>query len=70
MTMIALLHADPIRPAVRFDTEVLGFTCEGFWPEARDPGYAVLLRDEGELHVSSHRGDGRAGQAAIILAPG
>jgi len=72
MSLVPLLHVEAIAPAVRFYVDVLGFRCAGVWPSEKDPAYAVLLwTDEAgalhEAHVSSHGGDGRSGQAFIVV---
>ena len=53
--------------ALAFYTGVLDFALVGTWPEAGDPAFAVLTRGGGELHLSSHSGDGVFGQAVAVL---
>ena len=65
--IIPTLKCRNIAEAVRFYTNMLDFTCAGVWPEAGDPAFAVLMREGDELHLSSHAGDGVAGQAVVVL---
>jgi catechol 2,3-dioxygenase-like lactoylglutathione lyase family enzyme len=58
-----------MKPALAFYTQVLDFTMAEPNQDQHDPGYAALLRDGAELHLSSHGGDGVFGQAvAVIIA--
>jgi catechol 2,3-dioxygenase-like lactoylglutathione lyase family enzyme len=53
--------------AVAFYTGIFDFELAGTWPESGDPAFTVLRRDGGELHLSSHGGDGVYGQAIAVL---
>ena len=55
--------------AVDFYTRVLDFEQVGTWPGAGDPSFSVLRRDGGEVHLSSHGGDGATGQAVAVIVP-
>ena len=65
--MIPTLKCSRVHAAIGFYTRVLDFTCVGVWPEDEDPAYAVLMRGADELHLSSHAGDGVAGQALGVV---
>jgi catechol 2,3-dioxygenase-like lactoylglutathione lyase family enzyme len=67
MAIIPTLRCRAMREAVAFYTQVLDFECAGTWPAEGDPAYGVLRREGDELHLSSHSGDGAAGQAVVVL---
>lgn len=67
MTMIPTIKCSRVHASIQFYTRVLDFTCVGVWPEAEDPAYAVLMRGVDEVHLSSHAGDGVAGQALGVV---
>lgn len=68
MTIIPTVKCNRIAASIRFYTETLDFRLAGVWPEeASDPAYAVLLRGDAELHLSSHAGDGVAGQSVSVI---
>jgi catechol 2,3-dioxygenase-like lactoylglutathione lyase family enzyme len=67
MSIIPIVKCSQIAKSIRFYTEVLDFRVHGVWPAAVDPAYAVLLRGDSELHLSSHAGDGIAGQALSVI---
>ena len=67
MTIIPIVKCSRIATSIRFYTEVLDFRLTGVWPEAIDPAFAVLSRGDGELHLSSHAGDGVAGQSVSVI---
>lgn len=57
MAIIPLLRGRAMQEAVAFYTRVLDFQCVRTWPDPNDPAFGVLMRDGGELHLSSHSGD-------------
>ncbi len=67
MTLIPVVHCHSMHHAVTFYTKVLDFELIGRWPDLGDPALSLLMREGYELHLSSHRGDGVAGQAIIVL---
>ena len=67
MTLIPVVHCHSMHYAVVFYTKVLDFELIGRWPDLGDPAYSLLMREGQELQLSSHRGEGVAGQAIIVL---
>lgn len=67
MTLVPTLHCSNVAEAVAFYTRLLDFDHHGTWPATGDPAYAVITRGGYELHLSSHGGDGIAGQALVII---
>lgn len=67
MTLIPTVRCNDIAAAVGFYTGVLDFEHQGSWPESGDPAFAIVTREGHELHLSSHSGDGIAGQAIAVL---
>jgi catechol 2,3-dioxygenase-like lactoylglutathione lyase family enzyme len=66
MRFIPILNVRTMADAVRFYTTYLDFEVAGVFPPKGDPAYALLRRDGADLHLSSHAGDGAAGQAIMI----
>lgn len=69
MLIIPTVRCSMLDKALPFYTGVLDFTLAGRWPERGDPGFAVLMREGGEMHLSSHGGDGQFGQAVVVIIP-
>ena len=67
MTLVPTVKCRAMADAVAFYTGVLDFELVGTWPGAGDPAFSVLTREGGELHLSSHSGDGVYGQAVAVL---
>ena len=67
MTLIPTVKCHDIAEAVEFYTGVLDFEHQGSWPESGNPAFAIVTRGGHELHLSSHSGDGIAGQAVAVL---
>jgi catechol 2,3-dioxygenase-like lactoylglutathione lyase family enzyme len=67
MTIIPTIRCRSMREAITFYTRVLDFKRVGSWPAEGDPSFSILKRDGGELHLSSHAGDGSFGQAVVVL---
>ncbi len=67
MTLVPTLRCHNVAEAVVFYTQILDFTHLGTWPATDDPAYAVLTRNGGELHLSSHAGDGVIGQPLVVV---
>ena len=65
--IVPTVRCRAIGRAVDFYTRVLDFELRGAWPQEGDPAFAVLERQGGELHLSSHAGDGVFGQAVAVL---
>jgi len=41
-----MLETDDLRQTIKFYTELLGFTCESLYPDAENPIWTSLRRDE------------------------
>lgn len=67
MTLIPTLRCHSVGESISFYSGVLDFRLVDRWPEDGDPAHAVLKRKGDELHLSSHSGDGVAGQAVVVL---
>lgn len=69
MPIIPTLRCSALDKALPFYTGVLDFTLAERWPKRGDPGFAVLMREGAEVHLSSHGGDGVFGQAVAVIIP-
>lgn len=69
MGPIPLFRCRDLEVSLRFYTQTLDFELLGRWPEAGNPGFAVLVRGGGEFHLSSHSGDGVFGAKAYCVVP-
>lgn len=67
MSLVPVVKCSRIARSIDFYTGVLDFTLVGVWPEAVDPAYAILSRQDREMHLSSHAGDGLTGQHLVVL---
>ncbi|MFC5342512.1 bleomycin resistance protein [Brevundimonas staleyi] len=67
MPIIPVVKSSAILRSIAFYTEVLDFELVGVWPEPADPAFSILMRDEAELHLSSHSGDGAYGGSVTVL---
>lgn len=70
LAAVPLLHVEEMRAALAFYCGNLGFEKVSEYrphPEADDPAYVVLRRDEAVLHLSSFSGDGLPGSVVAIL---
>ncbi|WP_298128059.1 VOC family protein [Brevundimonas sp.] len=66
MAIIPTVRSHNIARSVDFYTRVLDFEVRREWSELTDPGFAWLTRQGDVLQLSSHGGDGVAGQALVI----
>jgi catechol 2,3-dioxygenase-like lactoylglutathione lyase family enzyme len=67
MAIIPTVKCSRIAGSIDFYTKTLDFKLIGVWPGPADPAYAALTRGGGELHLSSHAGDGVPGQSVVVL---
>ncbi|HYG19357.1 MAG TPA: VOC family protein [Ohtaekwangia sp.] len=67
MNIIPIVKCREIHESVSFYTRVLDFTHRGTWPLSGNPAFTILIRDSGELHLSSHSGDGICGNRFAII---
>jgi catechol 2,3-dioxygenase-like lactoylglutathione lyase family enzyme len=56
-----------MQAALDFYTKVLDFEWVDGDDDRADPSFSVLMRGEGVVFLSSHRGDGSYGQAVVVL---
>ena len=68
MPIIPVLHCRLIQPALAFYTRKLDFELVGGDGRSEDPAYCVLARRGEYVILSSHAGDGVAGQAVVITS--
>ena len=66
MAIIPTVRTHDLARSVDFYTRVLDFEVRREWSVLTDPGFAWLTRRGDVLHLSSHGGDGGAGQAIVI----
>ncbi len=66
MAIIPTVRSHNIARSVDFYTRVLDFEFRREWSELTDPGFAWLTRQGDVLQLSSHGGDGVAGQALVV----
>lgn len=66
MPIIPTVRSHNIARSVDFYTRVLDFEVRREWSELTDPGFAWLTRQGDVLQLSSHGGDGVAGQALVV----
>jgi catechol 2,3-dioxygenase-like lactoylglutathione lyase family enzyme len=67
MTIIPTVKCRNLKEAIAFYTNVLDFRCAEPDEPQDDPGFAILLRDGHEVHLSSHGGDGVYGSNFVVL---
>ena len=65
--MVPLMHCSRIRKSIDFYCDVLGFDQLDESMSVADPGFAVLQMDGNTLYLSSHAGDGCAGNVICVL---
>lgn len=70
MAIIPTVKSSDIARSVAFYTRVLDFEVRREWSVLTDPGFAWLVRDGAVLNLSSHSGDGVAGQALVVETDG
>ena len=68
MAIVPVLHCRSIAAALAFYTSVLDFVVVGGDEGAEGPAYRVLARRGDYVILSSHRGDGRPGQAVVVTS--
>ncbi|HTF20270.1 MAG TPA: glyoxalase superfamily protein [Chryseolinea sp.] len=69
MKITSLVRVNHMKDSVAFYTGVLDFTVDGSWPDFSDPAFCVLRREDAELYLSSHRGDGVFGNVVSLMVP-
>lgn len=67
MPIIPIVRCRNIKASMAFYTQVLDFVLVDQDDSLEGPSFVVLQRDEGWIHLSSHRGDGTFGQAVAVI---
>jgi catechol 2,3-dioxygenase-like lactoylglutathione lyase family enzyme len=67
MSIIPTVRCRNLKEAIAFYTDVLDFRCAEANEPQDDPGFAILLRNGHEVHLSSHKGDGVYGSNFVVL---
>jgi catechol 2,3-dioxygenase-like lactoylglutathione lyase family enzyme len=67
MKVIPLIKCLDLDESINFYTSILGFELIGRWPDTGSPAYSVVMKDEIELHLSTHSGDGVLENDLIIV---
>jgi catechol 2,3-dioxygenase-like lactoylglutathione lyase family enzyme len=69
MAIIPTVRCRSMRKSLAFYTSVLDFQRVDGDDALDDPSYSMLARDGDHLILSSHRGDGKFGQAVVVTTP-
>lgn len=67
MKVIPIIKCSSVDESISFYTTILDFKLVGRWPGTGDPAYGVIQKDEVEVHLSSHSGDGAFENDIIIM---
>jgi catechol 2,3-dioxygenase-like lactoylglutathione lyase family enzyme len=68
MSLIPLIKCTDMKESVSFYTKILDFEHIGTWPdEEASPSFTILKRNDYELHLSSHAGDGVFGSVFSVI---
>ena len=66
MRLIPVMQCKDMSQSLLFYTGVLDFEHLGTWPPKGAPSYSVIKKGDIEINLSTHRGDGVAGNVVII----
>lgn len=66
MRVVPVMQCKDMEQALSFYTRILDFEHVGTWPPKGSPAYSVVKKDDIEINLSTHRGDGVAGNVVII----
>ena len=66
MRVIPVMHCKDMGQALAFYTRVLDFEHVRTWPPKGSPSYSIIKKEDIEINLSSHRGDGVSGNVVII----
>ncbi len=66
MRVIPVMHCRDMTQSLSFYTRILDFEHVGTWPPKGSPSYSVIKKEDIEINLSTHRGDGVAGNVVII----
>lgn len=67
MAIIPTVRCSNMRASIAFYTEILDFECVDRDCDHSDPAFSELKRGADHLFLSSHRGDGKFGQAIAVI---
>jgi catechol 2,3-dioxygenase-like lactoylglutathione lyase family enzyme len=67
VAIIPTVRCSQMKLSKDFYTKVLDFTCADSHETTTDPSFAVLTRAGDSLFLSSHAGDGKFGQAVVVM---
>jgi catechol 2,3-dioxygenase-like lactoylglutathione lyase family enzyme len=70
MAIIPTVRCTRMSTSLGFYTKVLDFTLVDGPASATDPSVAVLQRDGDVVILSTHAGDGKIGQAVVVMTEG
>ena len=54
-----MLETEDLKQTIKFYTELLGFKCQGLFPDAENPCWASLQRDEVEIMFTTRNAHSR-----------
>jgi len=60
------MHCRDMTQSLSFYTRILDFEHVGTWPPKGSPSFSVIKKEDIEINLSSHRGDGVPGNVVII----
>jgi uncharacterized glyoxalase superfamily protein PhnB len=66
MRVVPVMQCKDMTQALAFYTRILDFEHVGTWPPKRSPSYSIIKKENIEINLSSHRGDGVSGNVVII----
>ena len=66
MRVIPVMYCRDMTQSLSFYTRVLDFEHVGTWPPKGSPSYSVIKKEDIEINLSSHRGDGVSGNVVIV----
>jgi len=66
MRVIPVMHCRDMAQSLSFYTRILDFEHVGTWPPKGSPSFSVIKKEDIEINLSSHRGDGVPGNVVII----
>jgi len=66
MRVIPVMHCRDMTQSLSFYTRILDFEHVGTWPPKGSPSYSIVKKENIEINLSSHRGDGVPGNVVII----
>lgn len=67
MKVIPLIKCRDIDESINFYTSILGFELVGRWPDTGFLAYSVIIKEDIEIHLSTHGGDGAFENDLIIV---